>query len=290
MLNVLGLIVVIIIVAGVLLGMRRGLPGTAFDFAGILIALVAGSFAYPVLVKPVSFFGITGIASQVFAYIVSCVCFMLLSGFLFDQVRRKIHIKPSVDRLFGGLLGILNGLILSSAFLMIAGATSASVSGRIERDIFAARLRHFLPGIYESLERAGVTLPRMISLPDSYPDEFRPQNQGVRFLRLNFARLEGSHCFKCEGPAGFVGYIHGRGIALVPKFICEKCGRTSDGCQTYEGFHMIYGTCPVELAEKGQMFDCGNWPNRTWVVPPGPCPVDGKTLDPGLRKDPVPYQ
>ena len=52
---------------------------------------------------------------------------------------------------------------------------------------------------------------------------------------------------------------------------------------------MLYGKCPVELAEKGEKFDCGQWPNHLLVKPKGPCPVCGKTLDIWKWEPPVPY-
>ena len=55
----------------------------------------------------------------------------------------------------------------------------------------------------------------------------------------------------------------------VPLFECERCGRRSDGCQTFEGHHLLYRYCP--LAEAHTM-RCGHW-RPEWQRAKGTCPV-----------------
>lgn len=100
--------------------------------------------------------------------------------------------------------------------------------------------------------------------------------QGMQFLRVNFSRLNGVTCINCRTPVEFLGYRFSRGTMISPEYRCPKCGRTSDGCQTFEGFHIIYGKCPVDLANQGVEFDCGVWTNGWWTLPHGKCPVCGK--------------
>jgi len=124
-----------------------------------------------------------------------------------------------------------------------------------------------------------------VQLPTDYRDELQGMNQGRQFIRINFTRMDGAMCINCRSPVEFQGYQFSRGTLMSPKFRCPNCGRASDGCQTFEGFHEIYGTCPTTLAADGLQFDCGVWTNGWWTVPQGPCPVCGKQYRPGPRPD-----
>jgi len=123
-----------------------------------------------------------------------------------------------------------------------------------------------------------VTLPKLVTLPFAYGGEFDYGHPAVRFLRYNFAKLDGATCIKCRGPVEFKGFLLRSGGAMMPLIVCTTCGRKSDGCQTFEGFHALYQACPVDYAVKGQRFDCGNWTNFEWVSPDGECPIDKKVL------------
>jgi hypothetical protein len=57
----------------------------------------------------------------------------------------------------------------------------------------------------------------------------------------------------------------------VPLFECESCGRRSDGCQTFEGHHLLYRYCPLE---DNCATRCGYW-HCDWHRPQGVCPVCG---------------
>jgi len=76
----------------------------------------------------------------------------------------------------------------------------------------------------------------------------------------------------------FLGYKRVRGSRIAPKFRCARCGRTTDGCQSFQGMHAIYNECPVEIARRDIKLNCGVWTNRDWVYPLGPCPVDGRSF------------
>jgi hypothetical protein len=125
------------------------------------------------------------------------------------------------------------------------------------------------------MESLGLPLPKLVNLPADYQEEAAGLRHGLQFMRLNFTRLDGATCLNCRGKVQFLGYRFSRGTLMSPEFRCPKCGRTSDGCQTFEGFHAIYGKCPVTLAEEGVQFDCGVWRNGSWTVPRGVCPVCG---------------
>ena len=201
---------------------------------------------------------------------------------------KRVEIKPLFERIFGGLFGIINGVIIASGFLIIISA-SPNAGREIDANRLSPHIRNYIPKVYEKLERNGISLPKWIGIPANYQDELSLSEMGARFTKINFVQLDGSHCMNCGHAVKFDGYFPKYGAVFVPRFTCENCHRTSDGCQTYEGFHKMYGVCPVDLARKGQLFDCGNWPNHLWIIPKGPCPVDGKQLDISEWKSPVPY-
>ncbi|MFA5645399.1 MAG: CvpA family protein [Candidatus Ratteibacteria bacterium] len=269
-------------------GAARGFLGTLIDLTGIVIGLTLSSVVYMAPVHLFARFNISGIGAELFLYLTSCLLLTLAFILFFEVLRKRVELKAWIDRFFGALLGSINGLFLASALLIVF---SASIEGGndVGRSMLAKRIQPFIPKAYQAYERKGFTLPKMILLPKQYEGEFSTEQQRVQFIKLNFTKLEGSTCTNCGGKVHFSGYFTKRGAALVPKFTCPKCGRTSDGCQTYEVFHALYGYCPVDIARKGKQYDCGNWPNREWITPKGPCPVDGKELDIFLWKHPVRY-
>ncbi|MCM8816134.1 MAG: CvpA family protein [Candidatus Omnitrophica bacterium] len=282
------LIVIMFVLGGILGGAGRGFLGTIIDICGIAFGIFVGSFVYFAPVKLFAKFGITGTTVQLIFFVLSSIVLALSFILLLEAIRRKVEIKPAIDRIIGGLFGSINGFIAAASLLIIM-TSSVNVAQEIDQARFAPSVRDGLLKFYEKIERHNITLPKMIILPSAYMDEFGKEVSSARFIKLNFTKFEGYTCINCGGKVKFAGYLAKYGAGIVPKFVCEKCGRTSDGCQTYEGYHKLYDGCVVELARKGMKFDCGTWPNRTWVTPTGPCPFDGNTLELMLWREPIKY-
>ena len=77
-------------------------------------------------------------------------------------------------------------------------------------------------------------------------------------------------CVVCGGRVELRGFGH-RPRPQRPLFECERCGRRSDGCQTFEGHHLLYGGCALEDEVPTR---CGHW-LCDWARPAGRCPVCG---------------
>jgi hypothetical protein len=137
-----------------------------------------------------------------------------------------------------------------------------------------------VPRFHEKMESVGLPLPKLVQLPTDYRDELKGISQGLQFVRMNSSDLDDATCLHCRSAVAFEGYQFSRGTLMSPLFRCPTCSRTSDGCQTFEGFHVIYGGCPVPLAMEGIQFDCGVWTNGWWTVPHGPCPECGREYRP----------
>ncbi|MCM8822017.1 MAG: CvpA family protein [Candidatus Omnitrophica bacterium] len=284
----LDVIVIMFVLGGILGGAGRGFLGTMIDICGIASGIVIGSFVYPAPVKLFAKFGITGTSVELIFFVLSSVFFCLAFILLLESVRRKVEIKPAIDRIFGGLFGTINGFVAAASILVIM-TSSVKMGQEIDQARFAPSVRYGLLKFYEQIERHNITLPKMIILPVAYRDEFGQDVIKARLIKMNFTKFEGYTCINCGGKVKFDGYSAKYGAGIVPKFVCEKCGRVSDGCQTYEGYHKLYNACPVELARQDVKFDCGTWSNRSWVTPTGPCPVDNNKLDIMLWREPIKY-
>lgn len=284
----LDLIVIMFLLGGILGGAGRGFLGTVIDIFGIAFGIFVGSFVYPAPVKLFAKFGITGTSVELISFVFSSITLALTFILLLESIRRKVEIKPVIDRIFGGLFGSINGFMAAASLLIIL-TSSFHMGQEIDQTRFAPSVRDGLLRFYEKIERHNINLPKMIILPVAYIDEFGEKVRKARFAKLNFTSFENYTCINCGGKVKFVGYFAKYGAGVVPKFVCGKCGRTSDGCQLYEGYHRLYNGCVVELARKGMRFDCGTWPNRNWVTPTGPCPVDGNNLELMLWREPIKY-
>ncbi|HOJ30906.1 MAG TPA: CvpA family protein [bacterium] len=284
----LDLIVIMFFLGGILGGAGRGFLGTVIDICGIIFGIFIGSFVYAAPVKLFAKFGITGTPVELIFFILSSIVFALTFILLLEALRKKVEIKPAIDRIFGGIFGSINGFVAAASILVVM-SSSVRMGQEIDQAKFAPRVRDGLLKFYEKIERHNFTLPKIIILPVAYKDEFGNNVKTAKFVKMNFTKFEGYTCINCGGKVKFAGYFTKYGVGLVPKLVCEKCGRTSDGCQTYEGYHKLYNACVVELARQGMKFDCGTWPNHTWVTPTGPCPVDNNSLELFLWREPIKY-
>jgi len=278
----------ILFLSALLLGLIRGFVGSIVDLIGIAGGIALASIVYRAPANLLSKFNITGNAAELTCFLTMTVFLVLTIIFILEILRRRIDIKHIVDRLFGLFPGILEGFIFSG-LLFVTMSVSFKSAMEIQQSRLPGYVLKHLPAVYEKTDRMKINIPKMIYLPQKYADEFNPDNTEIRFWRINFSKLEGSTCMECGGKVKFDGYHLRIGATIVPKFTCEKCKRVSCGCQTYEGFHEIYKTCPVSIAKEKVRFDCGRWPNYKLISPRGPCTVDGTTLNLWLWKPPTMY-
>ncbi|HDQ99106.1 MAG TPA: CvpA family protein [candidate division WOR-3 bacterium] len=176
--------------------------------------------------------------------------------------------KPG--RLAGGAVGIPLGLVLGFVLLPIA-ARLPPVARAAEESFFGRGMLDRLPALYEAADAFNLQLPQFEAEAGKFEEEHRAGHAGMA-ERLNYRRLDRSTCIECGSPVSFRGYRRTGGTRVSPLFVCPDCGRQSDGCQTFEGFHLMYGRCPYELGDRAEL-DCGVWSNRRPVRPRRACPV-----------------
>jgi uncharacterized membrane protein required for colicin V production len=274
--NQVDLFILVVVAVCALSGARRGLIDSVGDLVAIILALAVGSLAYPLVDVPLRWaLGLPPAASGPLGFIVVAVATLALVGLGWSRLAARIALSRRTSRTGGAALGAVTGLLLA-AVLVLASGLIPGTAGSVAQSALAPRITVVVPRLYQTMESLGLPLPRLVLLPADYRQELQASRTGLRFMRLNFTRLDGSMCIYCRSEVEFVGYRFSRGTLISPFFRCPHCGRTSDGCQTFEGFHAIYGECPVTLAEEGLQFDCGVWTNGWWTSPHGPCPVCGR--------------
>lgn len=175
-------------------------------------------------------------------------------------------------RLAGGVIGLPLGLALAFVLLPIA-ARLPPVARAAEDSHLGRRLLDGMPALYETADAVNLQLPQFEPEARVFEDEHRAGHAGFS-ERINYRRLSGATCIECGSPVRFRGYHRTGGVHVSPLFVCPDCGRQSDGCQTFDGFHRMYGRCPYELGERAEL-DCGVWSNRRPVRVTGTCPVCG---------------
>jgi hypothetical protein len=87
-------------------------------------------------------------------------------------------------------------------------------------------------------------------------------------LTRMFHETGGWTCAACGGRVQFMAFGN-EPQPRIPLFQCLVCGRRSDGCQTFEGHHLLYGGCPLDEDVSSR---CGYW-QGDWAKPRGTCPV-----------------
>ncbi|MCM8762098.1 MAG: CvpA family protein [Candidatus Omnitrophica bacterium] len=268
----------IIFLSGLLLGIIRGFVGSVFDVIGTGVGILIASQVYRAPATLFERFNITGNAVNLVCFLFTSLIFVFVCTFFLDILRKRVEYKHIIDRILGIFPGTVEGMLLTG-IVLIAMSVSFNSAMEVQQSRLSKYILKFLPPIYEKTDPWKINIPKMVYIPAKYPNEFNSENKEIYFKKINFSQWAGFTCMECGGKVRFDGYFLRIGAAVVPKFTCEGCGRISDGCQTYEGFHKLYNTCPVEMARQKARFDCGRWPNHKLISPKGPCPVDGKSLD-----------
>jgi hypothetical protein len=253
----------LLIIVGFLFGFWRGVRIMGLEFLSTILALILTTFIFTL--HHLSLIGYL---------ILFLFLAFLLSELPYHLFKRFFSKKESIlEEVMGGILGMV-------LFFLLAGALSL-LWAPSERSSLSQLAERTMPRLIILSEKLHIDPPKLLYHPSTFEGEWSPEGlwQGKierRFERLAFSQLDGGTCIACGGKVKFLGYFRKGSNPLVPKFQCTVCGRTSDGCQLWEGFHKIYGICPVDEANKGVLLDCGTWTNYKWVVPKGRCPVCGK--------------
>lgn len=266
------------------LGIRAGLLRGLFSMIGIAGGLLAATAFY----RPLSLFALEYLplptaALEFMSFVIIFTLIATLSslaGTLLSSLTR-IELIKSADHIGGSATGLLAGLILIGAFLIFLTIfpLATGFGELVEESLVADIILSTTEALYQGLAEI---LPFDLPLLSAYEEEINHLLSGMlirdKVLEhegIDFATLDGTGCFVCGEAVVFDGILLNSAGSRSPKFTCNNCGRTSDGCQTYEGYHAMYGICPVVLGNDGYRLDCGVWTNYDYQAAVGPCPVCG---------------
>jgi hypothetical protein len=265
----------ILVVVGVAIyaEIRRGLFLALADVIRLAAGLVFGFAAYS------SFHDLFhSYAAGVIALMVAALTVALLVPTLLKLLRADpAWGRTALGRLGAGLIGLGVGFLAVSAFVPAIGRSGRGRDA-VPRSYLAQPFLDAAPALYYVADALNLDFAEFDSRAVSFEAEGRG-GKGALAERVNFTRLTGATCVACGSRVRFDGYFR-VGTSVAPRFTCPKCGRTSDGCQTFEGFHRMYRRCPAVIAESLGPIDCGVWTNGRAVYPRGVCPVCGRSVHP----------
>ncbi|HAH97252.1 MAG TPA: hypothetical protein DHD79_02590 [Firmicutes bacterium] len=261
----------IIIAALVFFAFRGFKLGFVLQFMDVLGALIALIVAFSLFEKVggmiAGVLGSSATLGNVLAFILIAIVVsgtISFCGRLWQKATKSSPVSL-LDKLGGSAFGILKGILLIAFMLLIIGSIPLpKLHQTIGESGLASDIGQVTPLMYGLVERAlPANVPRLLITPE-----------GLQLRKTRFSDLDGATCVDCRGEVEFKGF-ESKGLVSSPKFICSQCGRTSDGCQTFEGHHQIYDRCPAEMGKQGIAIDCDSWPNNKPVIVKGPCPVCG---------------
>ena len=270
--NFIDLIILIVLAVTIYTEARRGFLLVLLDILRVIISLVIGGLGY-------------FIGTRIFHNLeIGLFLFLFLALGTVFVIPRIFKILPSqkeplVSKMFGGLLGFVLGIFICLGVILII-ATIPTLRDDVDQSVLSQPILLIIPAIHYEADVLNLRMPSMGSTALNFDEEGNPVVQRyVLRERVNFLRLDFSTCIECNAKVNFAGYKRRGGLLVSPLFVCPNCSRKSDGCQTFEGFHKIYGYCPIEIVEKSGPIDCGVWNNNRPVYPKGICPVCGRYLD-----------
>ncbi len=248
-------------------GFRKGLVGQVFDLLGSILA-VAGAFYFfhPLGEYLAKLLHISRNLANVVGFILAAVVISLVCGHFARRWERmdKAEAVTITDQLAGAGFGIIKALVvLIFIFMIMVTLPWRFTREPVRRSFLAQDILRLTPAFFFLQEWAlPADVPRLMVTPD-----------GLQLRRFNYRELDGAVCIDCGGRVKYDG-LQKKGIISYPHFTCAKCGRVSDGCQTFQGYHLIYNRCPY--TEKDGT-DCKVWANPRKAVPEKPCPVCGRS-------------
>jgi len=265
-------LILLFIGLGIYAEARRGLFLAFTDIIRVVAGLVLGFAAFSVLYR---------ISGSYAAGFVGLGVAALIGIFGVRALLHVLRLDPEwgrrpAARIGGGIVGLLLGCLISAVLVPVIGRGGWGREA-VLRSTLARPFAEAAPAPYYIADALNLALPMLNARAIRFEDEGQAE-QAALVERINYSRLRGSTCIECRSAVRFEGYKRRVAVSVSPRFACPICGRTSDGCQTFEGFHRMYGRCPVEVSEALGLIDCGVWPNDRPLYPNGVCPIDGKVV------------
>ncbi len=280
--NWLDTVIVIVKIAALLRGISVGLIGSVFTVLSIAAGITCAARYYAAastwLLQQITLpTALADLVSFAVIFLIAAAVVQFVAA-LFASITR-LRIIRLADRIGGAAAGLLIGIAVTGLILVLLTSfpLMAGLQDQVGQSALAPTLIDTGHTVYgKAMDLLPVDLPSLAFYPEQLTDYFQQTGQ-PELRRIDFKQLDGAACFVCGDSVGFLGYMTNRYGSVSPKFQCTGCGRTSDGCQTFEGHHLMYEECPVVLGRRGYRFDCGIWSNLNYHRPTGTCPVCGES-------------
>lgn len=112
--NKLDILIVIIVGLPVIIGLSSGFLKNLLGFAGIIVGLIIASNFSDQIAEMFTSMKLPGQISTAFSFTGVIIFFYVLGGFIARRVSRISSFTTTLDKLFGGIFGALQGLIIAS--------------------------------------------------------------------------------------------------------------------------------------------------------------------------------
>ncbi|HEY8343731.1 MAG TPA: CvpA family protein [Bacillota bacterium] len=250
-------------------GYISGFVQQIFGFFGTIFALIMAFHFYNELGYAFSgWLNISESLGNIIGFILIAVAVSGIMGFL--GMKWREHTETSTISVVDGVAGaIFGGIKVLLIWVMILLLISALPWEFLHNFIYDSQLAEdvlkLAPVFFFLQEQAlPANVPRLFLSPE-----------GLQLRKIRYEDLDLSACIACGGIVKYQGRVR-KGLFYFPRFACTGCGRVSDGCQTFEGYHLFYRRCPWEGRTPHRGTNCQVWPNPAPTFPIIPCPVCGK--------------
>jgi len=250
-------------------GFRHGFVQQLLGMLGSVVAVVAAFYFYEKLGTILAdWLHISQNLAGILGFILILIGISAavgLSGKKWKKVTDNSSLS-TLDGIIGAVFGAFKVLIVWVLILLVLSSLPWEfVQTPLLESTLARDVLKLAPCFYFLQERAlPADVPRLYLTPE-----------GIQFRKVKYVDLDGSTCIACGGEVRYLGMAK-QGLFYFPLFECTVCGRRSDGCQTFEGFHLFYGRCPWDARTFPNGTKCEIWNGQTPVFPATICPVCGK--------------
>ena len=250
-------------------GFKSGFVLQIFGLLGSVLALILAFNFYAPLGKLLAeWLKISENLGGIFGFILIMIGISAISAIL-SKKWKNVTDNSSIsiiDGLAGALFSALKVLIVWVMILLLLSSIQFDfIQKPLLDSTLAGDVLKLAPFFHFIQDRAlPANVPRLFLTPE-----------GVQIRKIKYEDLDGSTCLACGGEVSYKGLVR-KGLFYFTLFECTVCHRQSDGCQTYEGYHLFYRRCPWDGKTPISGSNCEIWVNPVLAFPTHTCPVCGK--------------
>jgi uncharacterized membrane protein YhaH (DUF805 family) len=251
-------------------GYLKGFVQQLFDVIGSVVALIVAFNYYQKLGAALT---AQTHFSEAFTNVLSFILIVVLLGGSVSFLGKRWHARRKNEPIaffdcgLGAVFGGAKAAVIMIMVLLIMMALPwGLLHDQIGASVLSGDLLRLTPYFYMLQDH---------TLPDGFP-RMVVSPEGLSLRKQDYNKLKAATCVNCGAKVEYRGLVK-QGFWLYPQVYCPKCRRVSEGCLTFEGYHMLKGKCPYEEYQRQGKLDCKVWPNPESSIVKGRCPVCGRT-------------